>query len=196
MRTIAIGEPLSMARIGSASPVESARSIEPAVSCCASAALDWMNTRSGLRSSAAKYPCLIPMMTGQWVDETAPTMPTVIVSACASGDRMASSSVAAAVLSDRRMVMTPTPLFLGDLRAIVSRDLSAGRLPYPRVGADIGERRVEGVDPVWHAGEIGMQRDRHHASRFRPLAIEHIELPADHLAEFVGGAVRPLEYRL
>jgi hypothetical protein len=53
MRTIATEAPLSMARIGSASPVDSATSREPAVSCCDNAALDWMNTRSGLRSSAA-----------------------------------------------------------------------------------------------------------------------------------------------
>ena len=61
MRTIAMGEPLSMARIGSARPVDSARSMDPAVSCWASAALDWMNTRSSLRSSAAKYPLVRPI---------------------------------------------------------------------------------------------------------------------------------------
>jgi hypothetical protein len=58
---MAMGAPLSMARIGSASPVDKARSMEPAVSCCTSAALDWMKTRSSFTSSAAKYPLVTPI---------------------------------------------------------------------------------------------------------------------------------------
>ena len=71
---------------------------------------------------------------------------------------------------------------LAPLREIMSRNLAAGRLPDTRMVADIAERRRKGVDAVGHAGEIGMQRDRHHASRFRALAIEHVELPTDHVA--------------
>src|SRR6478609_5165457 len=118
------------------------------------------------------------------------------VSAFAGGEAAmaaAASSAANALLRDR--IMTCSSSFL-DLRTIVAGDLGAGRLPPPRVSADVGERGLEGIDAVRHAGEIGVQRNRHDPSRFRALAIEHVELPADHLAEFIGGAVRALEHRL
>src|SRR4051812_15373509 len=95
-----------------------------------------------------------------------------------------------------RPIAMSTPLWFADLRAIMSRDFGPGRLPHPRMPADIRKRRVEGVDAMRHAGEIGVQRNRHDAARFGALAIEHIELPADHLAELVGGTVRAFEHRL
>jgi len=49
-----------------------------------------------------------------------------------------------------------TPSLLGDLRAIMSRDLRAGRLPHPRMIANVAERGVEGIDAMRHAGQIGM----------------------------------------
>src|SRR5579863_623000 len=48
---------------------------------------------------------------------------------------------------------------------------------------------------MWHAGQIRVDRDRHHAARLRALAVEHVELAANHLAEFVGGAVKLLKRR-
>src|SRR5262245_3312998 len=104
-------------------------------------------------------------------------------------------SAPSACLRIRPMAIS-TPLWLVGLRAIMPRDLRAGRLPHARVPADIGERGTKGIDAMRHAGEIGVERDRHNAPAFRALAIEHVELPADHLAEFVGGSVRALEHRL
>src|ERR1700722_11598243 len=85
---------------------------------------------------------------------------------------------------------------LAGLRPVMACNLRAGRLPHPAVLADVTQRRVEGVDAVRHPGEIGMDRDRHDAARLRALAIEHVELPADHVAELIGGAVEFLESRL
>src|SRR5580704_5338600 len=75
------------------------------------------------------------------------------------------------------------------LRAIMACNLRAGRLPHSAMLADVAQRGVEGVDAVRHAGEIGMDRDRHDAARLRALAIEHVELPADHVAELIGRAI-------
>src|SRR5712691_5123483 len=149
------------------------------------------------------------MKTGQRLAEAWPTVPTVTASAArAAGAPTVTAprnNDAARAPGDRPirvpMPMTvssisPTPLRRPDLREIMSRDLASGRLPHPLVPTDRGERRVEGVDAVRHAGEIGVQRDRHDAPGFGALAVEHVELPADHLAELVGGAVRPLEHRL
>src|SRR6266480_2375684 len=129
---------------------------------------------------------------GQCVEETAPTIPMVTVSALAIGDRaiVAPASSAANVFLRDRATSMFTPSLLGGLRAIVSRDLRTGRLPHPRVIADVAERGVEGIDAMRYAGEIGMQRNRHDATRLRALAIEHVELPANHVVEFVGGAVQ------
>src|SRR3977135_3107011 len=118
------------------------------------------------------------------------------VSALAGGEAaMAApaSSAATAVLRDRIMIGSSSLL---GLCAIVAGDLGPRRLPHPRMPADIGERGLEGVDAMRHAGEIGVQRNRHDAARFGALAIEHIELPADHLAELVGGTVRAFEHWL
>ncbi len=95
---------------------------------------------------------------GQCVEETAPTIPMVTVSALAIGDRaiVAPASSAASVFLRDRATSMFTPSLLGGLRAIVSRDLRAGRLPHPRVMADVTERGVEGIDAMRHAGEIGM----------------------------------------
>src|SRR5262245_58775971 len=121
---------------------------------------------------------------GQWVDEIAPTRPTVTVSAFAgsTGRVIVPVSSAPAMALDIGRMALSTPLCRRDLRAIMSRDLGPGRLPYVRVLADIAERGVERVDAVRHAGEIRVQRDRHDAPGLRAFAIEHVELPADHLA--------------
>src|SRR5919197_5671534 len=102
----------------------------------------------------------------------------VTVSAVAAGATaiaVTASSAAIAFLGRRPMPIS-TPLLLGNLRAIMPRDLGTGRLPNPGVIADVGERRVERIDAVRHAGQIRMQRDRHHAARFRAFAIEEVEL--------------------
>src|ERR1700754_2050792 len=106
-------------------------------------------------------------------------MPTVTVSALLAGaSRTVDPAMSAPSACVRiRAMGNSTPLRLADLRAIVSRDLRPGRLPHAGMPADVGERRVEGVDAMRHAGEIGMQRDRHHAPGFGALAIEHVELP-------------------
>src|SRR5262249_58093244 len=62
--------------------------------------------------------------------------------------------------------------------------------------ADIGKRRVEGVDAMGYAGEIRMERNGHDAAGLRSLTVEHVELPADHVAKFFCRAVRPLEHGL
>src|SRR5262249_59522615 len=90
-------------------------------------------------------------------------------------------------LLDERMVL--------GMRVIGLRDLRAGRLPHAGVLADVVERGVERADAVRHAGQVGMNGDGHDAARLGALAIEHVELPADHLLELAGGAVRALEGR-
>src|SRR3954471_12593522 len=91
------------------------------------------------------------------------------VSALAGGEAaMAApaSSAANAVLRDR--IMIDSSSLLG-LCAIVAGDFKPRRLPHPRMPADIGERGLEGVDAMRHAGEIGVKR--------------HSDGPADHLSE-------------
>src|SRR4029077_3891153 len=90
----------------------------------------------------------------------------------------------------------PSSSNLAGLRAVMACNLRAGRLPDAAVLADVAQRCVESVDAVRHAGEIGMDRDRHDAARLRALAIEHVELPADHVAELIGGPVEFLKSRL
>src|SRR4029453_19500067 len=105
-------------------------------------------------------------------------MPTVIVSALAGGasaTAVPAMSAPSACLRVRPMPIS-TPLRLVGLRAIMPRDLGAGRLPHARVPADIGERGIEGVDAMRHAGEIGMERDRHDPPVFRPPPIEPAKL--------------------
>src|SRR5258707_379047 len=69
----------------------------------------------------------------------------------------------------------------------MSRDLAAGRLPHPLVPAAMGERRVEAVDAVWHAGQIGARGHRLLAGRRLveaarvALAVPH-PLPAELVA--------------
>src|SRR6516164_7436622 len=41
-----------------------------------------------------------------------------------------------------------------------------------------------------------MQRDGHDAAGLRSLTVEHVKLPADHVAKFFCRAVSPLEHRL
>ena len=82
------------------------------------------------------------------------------------------------------------------LRGEVPRDLGAGRLPHALVPADMGERGIEGIDAMGHAGQVRMDGDRHDAARLRAFAVEHVELPADHVAELAGGAMLALEHRL
>ena len=122
----------------------------------------------------------------------------MIVSACAASGRMSAapaSSEPSAPCSQVRMLMPSLrPLFR--LRPEMPRDLGAGGFPDAIVTADIAKRRIESVDPVRHAGKIGMDRDRHHAAGLGALAIEHVELAADHLLEFGRRAMRPLEHRL
>src|ERR1700690_4191528 len=66
---------------------------------------------------------------------------------------------------------------------IMPRDLGAGRLPHALVPADMGERGIEGIDAMGHAGQIRMDGDRHDAAGLRAFTVEHVELPADHVAE-------------
>jgi hypothetical protein len=47
----------------------------------------------------------------------------------------------------------------------------------------MGERGIESVDAMGHAGQIRMDGDRHDAAGLRAFAVEHIELPADHVAK-------------
>ena len=105
----------------------------------------------------------------------------------------ASSDAMRARRSHRVMTLIPPP---APLRRIVPRDLGAGRLPHARVGADMGERGIECIDAVGHAGQVGMDGDRHHPAGLRAFAVEHVELPADHVAKLVGRAVLALEHRL
>src|SRR6267378_1027018 len=85
------------------------------------------------------------------------------------------------------------PSVLRFLAHEVPRDLGAGRAPHAFAAENVFERRIERADPVRHAGEIGMQRDRHDAARFGAFFVEHVELAHDHLAEFFGRAVALLE---
>src|SRR5881409_338814 len=64
-------------------------------------------------------------------------------------------------------------------------DLAPGRTPHTLVAQDVGERRVERADSVRHADDERMQADRHNASRLRSLAVEGVELAADHELELI-----------
>src|SRR5580704_5560354 len=80
-----------------------------------------------------------------------------------------------------------------DLREISLRDLAAGGEPHAVMAADVFERGVKRTDAIGLAGQIRMEADRHRPPRFRTLAIERVELIADHLTEFVRHAVVALE---
>src|SRR4030095_159760 len=68
---------------------------------------------------------------------------------------------------------------------VVLDDLAASRTPYTLVAQDIGERCVEYADPVRYADDERMQADRHDAARLRALAVERVELAADHAFQLV-----------
>src|ERR671925_11466 len=68
---------------------------------------------------------------------------------------------------------------------IVLDDLAPGCAPHPLVAQDVRKRRVERADPVRHADDERVQTDRHDTSRLRALAVERVELAADHQFEFV-----------
>src|SRR5919198_436632 len=69
MRTMPIGAPFSIARIGSTRPALVATLVEPAASCWTTAALDWANTVSMTMSSAANKPFFMPIWSGQALAE-------------------------------------------------------------------------------------------------------------------------------
>src|SRR5262249_35276863 len=71
---------------------------------------------------------------------------------------------------------------------IVFDDLAPGGAPHALVTQNVGERGIERSDPVRHADDEGVQADRHDAARLCPLAVERVELPADHQLELVPSA--------
>src|SRR5438876_293569 len=68
---------------------------------------------------------------------------------------------------------------------VVLDDLAPGRAPHTLVAQDVGERRVERADPVRYTNDEWMQADRHNTSRLCALAVERVELAADHELELV-----------
>src|SRR5947207_13376322 len=105
--------------------------------------------------------------------------------------------VTIATLPAKRPAMLLSSLGARSMRCfsarIVPRDLGPGRAPHAFAPQNMLERGVERTDAVGHAGEIGMQRDRHDAARLGALFVENFELPHDHVAELLGGAVALLE---
>src|SRR6266487_5432609 len=95
-----------------------------------------------------------------------------------------------------RPAMLSPPLMRRFSAHIVPRDLRPGRAPYAFAPQDMLERRVERADAVGHAAQIRMQGDRHDAARLGAFFVENVELPDDHVAEFLGSAVALLERRL
>src|SRR5579884_1428860 len=68
----------------------------------------------------------------------------------------------------------------------VVRDLRPRRQPDAVVPADVLQGCVQGADPVGDPDQVGVERDRHHPSRVLALAVEDVELAADHLLELAG----------
>jgi hypothetical protein len=81
MRTMASGAPLSIARIGSTSPLPTLTLTASTASCWITPALACTNTMSILMPSAAKNPFLSPTVIGHRLAEAEPTVPTVTLSA-------------------------------------------------------------------------------------------------------------------
>src|SRR2546421_486627 len=77
---------------------------------------------------------------------------------------------------------------------IVPRDLGSGRAPHAFAPQDMLERGVERADAMGHAGEIGMQRDRHDAARPSPTsppALARAVSPAVAAARRIAAPPRP-----
>jgi putative transposase len=71
---------------------------------------------------------------------------------------------------------------------VVFDNLAAGCAPHALVAQDIGECRVECADAVRHADDEWMQANRHDATGVCALAIESVELAADHAFELIRRA--------
>src|SRR5581483_314196 len=110
---------------------------------------------------------------------------------CAAAGAAANASDSATM--DARIVFTASERRAGC--EIVANDLFAGREPHFIVRRDVAERRIERVDAVRDADEIGVQADRHDFARALALAIEHVELAFDHRLELVGAAGAVIELR-
>src|SRR3954471_5829215 len=74
-------------------------------------------------------------------------------------------------------------LLLLHLGMIMFDDFRAGGLPDAFVLADVFQSSVERIDAMRDTDQVGVERDRHHPAGFFALAVQHVELPADHVAE-------------
>src|SRR5579872_6590696 len=81
----------------------------------------------------------------------------------------------------------------GCLRDVVACYLAAGCAPHTFMLTDVLQSRVKRVDAIWHAGQVRVNGDGHNASRFFALAIEHVELAANHLLKFSCGLMLMLK---